>query len=102
LSDLEQSNTLLFVSAIMFQLMGAYSKRPSASGPQEGVEDSVQLQEPKTGQEEEQIKKKKKKKNQGEACLELVIAKPEKVDGAGSNDSFAADKEGVSPNLKMV
>jgi hypothetical protein len=47
-------------------------------------------------------KKNKKKKNRGEACLELAIAKPGKVDGVDSNDGSAGDKEGISKSLKTV
>jgi hypothetical protein len=43
---LEHSDILLFVSAIMFQLMGSHLNRPSASVPQNRVEDSGELQEP--------------------------------------------------------
>jgi hypothetical protein len=48
-------------------------------------------------------KRKKKKKNRGDAGLEVAIAKPEKVDGGGSNDgSSAGDEEDVSKTLKTV
>jgi hypothetical protein len=87
----------------MFQLMGAYSNRPSASGLQKRVEDSGQLQEPGPGQEE-QVKKKnnEKKKNQGEACPELGIAKAGKVDSGDSNDGSSSDEDDYSPTMKMV
>jgi nitric oxide reductase activation protein len=89
----------------MFQLMGAYSNRPSASGPQNRVEDFGQQQKPGTGEEEQAKKKKtknKKKKNRGEACLELAIDEPAKVDRDDSNDGSYSDEDDYSPTMKMV